>query len=551
MDVVRLTALLAGGFFLAFGLLAYRHFYTVLGAAAGLAAWAAFGDMVTGFPGLREHPGTASFLLLLLCLLTGVLIASKFRRILAFLGGFGTGVILSRIVTQYLGHGVLAWPPAGLARVDPMDILVGLVAGVLFLLFERFFGVLLTAVAGSVLCAWALGGRWTFLLCLFLSLIVQPLIFFRFSSGGKKGGGKGGTALLSILVLAVLPGIARGDWVVERVNLSTARIIVAAGWRDGVRQGEQYTVLDDHGSQVLVLTIGEVFSGTSYSLDLPAEKLSLVRDGMRVILLEDYQYDRAVKSGMESDLEAFLARYPGSSHKQEVLEVLDAARYRRAEQAGTLEAFNAFQRAYPTSRYGPMARKKEEELTLLRAMEKGSEEALRDFLNRFPGSTLVSGMAEVKLFLRSREVGKVYAYQDFLAAYPRSRLAEAFIPSIDTFEMWAEQLEFGSDPVEAIRHFGDLADETAVPLLVGKLTVPELEPEARKAILRIGPPALDTLMEVLISPLQSIGLKDKVALLLGRMGEISAIPALRTYVLKEQTEAGREALLMLEEKFGR
>ena len=63
MDPVRLAVLLAGAFFLAFGLAAYRHFYTVLGLAAGLAVWMALSDTLVQLPGLREHPGTASFLI--------------------------------------------------------------------------------------------------------------------------------------------------------------------------------------------------------------------------------------------------------------------------------------------------------------------------------------------------------------------------------------------------------------------------------------------------------------------------------------------------------
>jgi hypothetical protein len=86
---------------------------------------------------------------------------------------------------------------------------------------------------------------------------------------------------------------------------------------------------------------------------------------------------------------------------------------------------------------------------------------------------------------------------------------------------------------------------------VGKLTVRSQKKEARKAILRIGKSALPTLLEVLISPLQSIQLKDEVALIVGELGDVSAVPAMRSYVRKEQTSAGRETLLKLEERAGR
>ena len=83
--------LLAGTFFLAFGLAAYRYFYTVLGAAAGLAMWIALSDPLLQLPGLKEHPGTAGILILVLLLLTGIVLASKFRKLVIFSSGLGTG----------------------------------------------------------------------------------------------------------------------------------------------------------------------------------------------------------------------------------------------------------------------------------------------------------------------------------------------------------------------------------------------------------------------------------------------------------------------------
>lgn len=554
MDPVRLAVLLAGAFFLAFGLVAYRYFYTVLGVTAGLAIWMALSDTLVQLPGLREHPGTASLLILALLLLMGVFFASRFRRLLAFFSGLSTGLILSQTLSVYMMDGALSGAAFQFGRIDAMDILVGLIGGILFLLFERVFAVLLTSVVGSFLCTWAIGGKWTFMACLVIGLVAQPLVFMRLkpSSPAATGRDKTGlTTLLTFWLLLLLPSVAVADWVVERVNPSTSRVVIAAGWRDGVRKGENYSVIDGSGSLVVVISVGEIFTTSSYSMTIPRERLRLVRPGMRIMIMEEFEFTQAMKQGGESRLQEYLHKYPNSSHQKVVMEALDETRFRLAALSGTIDSFREFQRKYPTSRYGAKARKKEEQLAFLRALDVGTEEVFRDFLNRYRGTALVSGISEVRAFLRTRQTGKIYAYQDFLAAYPRGQLAEEFIPHIDEFELWAEKLEFGSDPVEAIRYFGELGDETAIPLLVGKLSVEILEKEAYIAIQMIGNPALDTLMEVLISPLQSIDLKDKVALIISDIGEISAIPAMRTYVEKEKTHAGRKALLMLEENVGR
>lgn len=550
MDLVRLAVLLAGAFFLAFGLAAYRHFYTVLGATAGLAIWMGLSDTLVQLPGLRERPGTAGILILVLLLLTGVFFASRFRRLLAFASGLGTGLILSQTLTVFMTEGALSGTAFRFGRITAMDILAGLIGGILFLLFERFFAVLLTSVVGSFLCTWAIGGKWTFMACLVIGLVAQPLIFMRFKPPPPPAGRDrtGSTKMLVFLLLCLLPSAAIADWVVERVNPSTSRMVIDAGWRDGVREGEIYAVIDERGSLVVSITVGEVFSASSYSTNLPPDRLKLVRPGMRIMILEEYEFKQAIKLGGEPRLQDFLKRYPHSENRQAVMEALDQTRYRLAELSGTIEAFREFQNKYPTSRYGSKARQREEELAFLKARDVGTEAAFRDFLNMYKSTTLVSGISEVRAFIRARQTGKVYAYQDFLAAYPRGRLAGEFIPLIDEFELWAEKMEFGSDPLEAIRYFGELGDETAIPYLVGKLSIEALEDEARKAIHAIGKPALDTLMEVLISPLQSLDLKDKVALIIGEMGEISTIPAMRTYVDREKTRAGRQALLMLEEK---
>jgi len=554
LDSLRLAVLLGGAFFLAFGLAAYRYFYTVLGATAGLAIWMALSDPLVQLPGLRERPGTSSLLILALFVLIGVFFASKFRKLLAFFSGLGTGLLLSQTFSVFMAEGVLSGAGFRFGRINLMDILVGLICGVLFILFERFFAVLLTSVVGSFLCTWVIGGRWTFFACLLIGLIAQPLVFMRFKPSSPSASGKdrtGSTTLMVFLLLLLLPAQAAAEWGVERINPSTSRLVISAGWRDGVKEGESYAVIDDRGSLITEILVGEVFSTSSYSLAISPESLKQVRPGMRIMIMKEFEFALAMKLGGEAHLEGFLQKYPDSENREAVMEALDESRYRLAELAGTVDAFRQFQRQYPTSRYGAKARKKEEELVFKKAWDEGTQEAFQDFLSSFKGTTLVAGMSEVRAFLRARQLGKVYAYQDFLAAYPRGRLAGEFIPYIDEFELWAEKLEFGSDPGEAIRYFGELGDETAVPLLVGKLNIDALENEARAAILRIGKPALGTLMEVLISPLQSTHLKDKVAVIIGELGEISTVPAMRSYVAEENTPAGRKALLMLEEKAGR
>ncbi|MDT8395512.1 MAG: hypothetical protein RRA32_03550 [bacterium] len=555
MDPVKLLVLMTGAFFLAFGVAAYRHFYSVLGGAAGLAVWAGLHHRVVSLPGLRDHPGTANLLLMILLFFSGMLLARKFRKVLAFVGGFGTGVMLSLAVGSFLGDG--GPPPVFLSpeTVGSMDLLAGMVGGVAFLFFEKFFAILLTSAVGGSLCYWAIGGRWTFPVCVSLGLAAQPLISMRFSPKGSGDGEErtrsGPTAVLLLLVALSFPSAAAAEWVVDRVNSLNSRVVIAAGWRDGVNLGEQYAVLGEGGRLIAVITISNVFSDSSYTDPIPADRLTLVRSGMLIRTMEEFDYDQAMKLGGEPHMEEFLTKYPASRFRKEVFDALDEVRFRRVEMIGSIDAFREFQRQYPTSRFGPEARRKEELLTLEQAREGGTEEAFLQFLQRFPGSSLLSGMAEVRGYLRAREMARIYAYEDFLAAYPRSRLADEFIPLIDEFELWAEKLEFGKDPVEAIRHFGLLGDETAVPLLVGKLTVPSLEAEARKAIFLIGEPALGTLMEVLISPLQSLELKDRAVLIIGELGDLSVIPAVRSYVDKEGTAAGRKALLKLEQKAGR
>ncbi len=188
MEPVKFAALVGGFFLLSFGLAAYRQFFKVLGLIAGLALWVVSREFLISLPGLEDRPGISSVLILILFSGVGVLFATRFRRVLAFLGGFGTGVILSGMAASWF-QGVSIPPLEAVSlfsRPDPLNILVGLVAGVLFILFEPFFAVFLTSSVGAFLCSWTLGGRWIFPVCLCLGFAAQPLILAKLK-GGRSG----------------------------------------------------------------------------------------------------------------------------------------------------------------------------------------------------------------------------------------------------------------------------------------------------------------------------------------------------------------------------
>lgn len=193
MDPVKIAVLFAGAFFLVFGLAAYRFFYTVLGATAGLAVWVALKDTLVQIPGLREHPGTASLLILVLLVLAGMFFASRFRKLLVFFAGLGTGLILSQAFAVFMKEGIIFGAVLQFSRINAMDVLVGLICGVLFILLESVFAVLLTSVVGSYLCTWAIGDRWVFLACMVVGLVAQPLVFMKFKPPPSGSGGKDAT----------------------------------------------------------------------------------------------------------------------------------------------------------------------------------------------------------------------------------------------------------------------------------------------------------------------------------------------------------------------
>ncbi|HDL52704.1 MAG TPA: hypothetical protein ENH32_01870 [Proteobacteria bacterium] len=434
--------LLVGVFLLAFGLSVYRYFFHILGAVAGIAGGLASRDALLGLNGLSKHPMAATVLIFSIFILIGMFLATRFRKILAFLAGLGAGAVLYRAALS-LWSGSPPGPSVfHVQGFGPMELLAGLTAAVLFVLFESVFALILTSAVGAALCTLVLGGRWTFAVLMLIGVVAQPLVSRRIVPSPPGKGGNGGsrtTTLMILLLVLVLPAASRADLKVRKVN--------------------------------------------------PPGK---------TVALENY--DNKVVSGSEDAVEK-----------------------------------NA----------------REERLAFLKAVEGGGEDSFRRFLKNYPENPLISGMTEARLYLDAVEKDRVYACQDFIARYPDGELAGKCKHRISLFRKWEHELEFGSEPVKAIRFFGEYGDESAVPLLVRRLSDPGLGPEARASILKIGPPALRMLMEVLISPLQTISLKDEVVSIIAEMEDITAIPALRTYVGSFHTEAGGNALKTLEEMSGR
>ncbi len=551
MDPVPVVLLLLGGFLLIYGLAAYRVFFYVIGAAAGLVGAIALCGRLVELPGLSEHPAVAAGLVYTLFILVGIFLATRFRKILAFFAGLGTGVLCYRVAMSiWNGQD----PVTSIFQPDSigaLDLLSGMTAGVLFLLFEPLFALVLTSAAGAALFTFVLGGRWTFPVCFAAGILIQPLISRRFvpDSGSSRAGGKGnGTTILLLLLslLTLMPDVSFASWQVHHVNKSTGRITIDMGQRQGIEVGDTFVVLDSGRKILGGFVISEVFSDTSYSEKLAPYDLSLVKKGMSVRREEDYEYSAVKGSKIEETLSGFISSFPESKYREEIERSLDQLRYDRAASVDTVNSYREFRRKYPGSRFAREASEREEMLAFERISGSLEEDPFRRFLDTYPRTSILSGMPEARLFIRAGKEDKVYACQDFLARFPDGQLAIICRQRIEEFEKWSYELEFGTQPVRAIEFFAQYGDETAVPLLVGKLLNPDLSAEARKAIIQIGEPSLKLLMEVLISPLQDINLKDQVASILGEMGDVVTVPALRTYVREYNTDAGRKALLMLE-----
>ncbi len=558
MESLNIAVLLAGVFFLAFGVTAYRYFYLVLGAAVGLIVAVSARKPLLKLPGLSERPGIAGILIIILFVLIGIFLATRFRRPLAFLGGLGTGAFLYRVIAAVWTGGDIMQALTGPVRLGGMELLAGAVCGVFFLLFEFIFALVLTSAVGAGLCTWVLGGRWTFAACLAIGLVAQPLISNRLVPESARGPGmddrtKTGrrTKLLVLAMLLIPVSSPRADLVVHHVSLQSGKVVLDVGKASGVIPGEEWVILDDSGDLIETVVVSEVFADTSYTHPLTSDRLSRIKGGMRIVPVETYEYNRARGLESEPQLMKFIEKYPDSRYRDHAHDAIDKIRFERAHAKNTLQAYRSFRKKYPANRYINLALSSEEKLAFLQARELGTEESFLKYFQEYPGNSYLTGMDEARLFLQARKTDRVYAYQEFLAQYPRSSLASEARERIQEFVGWADELEFGKKKVDAIRFFGEYGDETAVPLLVGKLLLPGLGEEARDAVLMMGDSAVTALLEVLLSPLQAPALKDQVALILAEIGNMTAMPGLRSYVKAKNTRTGREALVKLEQKLGR
>jgi hypothetical protein len=177
VDGTKLALLMVGIFFLAYGLVAYRFFFAILGGTAGLVSGVLLLPSLLRIPILAGRETEATLVLLLLLLLAGILLIHLLRKPVIFLGGAAAGILLS----HFAGGGLAAAPELfsrvpRLGEIHAIDALVGILLGVMFLVFESLFAVVLTSFAGAFLCAWGLGGKWTFPAAFVLGLALQPLL---------------------------------------------------------------------------------------------------------------------------------------------------------------------------------------------------------------------------------------------------------------------------------------------------------------------------------------------------------------------------------------
>ncbi len=214
MDPVPISMLLVGVFLLAFGLSVYRYFFHILGAVAGIAGGLASRDALLGLNGLSKHPMAATVLIFSIFILIGMFLATRFRKILAFLAGLGAGAVLYRAALS-LWSGAPPGPSVfHVQGFGPMELLAGLTAAVLFVLFESVFALILTSAVGAALCTLVLGGRWTFAVLMLIGVVAQPLVSRRIVPSPPGKGGNGGsrtTTLMILLLVLVLPAASRAD----------------------------------------------------------------------------------------------------------------------------------------------------------------------------------------------------------------------------------------------------------------------------------------------------------------------------------------------------
>ncbi len=191
MDATRIALLMVGIFFLAYGMTVYRFFFAILGGTTGLVTGVLVLPSLLRIPFLAAHQVEATLGVLVLFLLLGVVLLHLLRQGVVFLGGAAVGIILSHFVTQGWQAADLLSRLPRLSDLQAIDILVGILLGILFLIFENIVVLVITSFAGALFVTWALGGRWTFLLAFAVGLVLQPFVARYAPLPGHDRGGKG------------------------------------------------------------------------------------------------------------------------------------------------------------------------------------------------------------------------------------------------------------------------------------------------------------------------------------------------------------------------
>lgn len=123
-------------------------------------------------------------------------------------------------------------------------------------------------------------------------------------------------ALAWVLLLGAGPGI-RGfkTGSVVSVDRDTGEISVDLGTQDNVFKGMTFAIVDEHGQQAALVTVGELYDDLFWSGKLKPEELGTIKPGYQarwILTPEVAALLQASKEGTAQAYKDFIARYPGS-----------------------------------------------------------------------------------------------------------------------------------------------------------------------------------------------------------------------------------------------